>query len=49
MSAPAIIMLVIAIALLWGSLALALVHMAKHPENTGSAPDTVENPVIPVN
>lgn len=46
MSASAIIMLCVAISLIWGGLGVALVHIARHPEDNGAHPDTVENPVI---
>lgn len=46
MSVSAIIMLCVAIGLIWGGLGVALVHIARHPENNDAAPDTIENPVI---
>ncbi|WP_237202354.1 methionine/alanine import family NSS transporter small subunit [Rothia endophytica] len=35
MSTPAIIMLFISIALIWGGLGVALVHMSRHPDEAG--------------
>ncbi|GAA4789295.1 methionine/alanine import family NSS transporter small subunit [Rothia endophytica] len=39
MSTPAIIMLFISIALIWGGLGAALVHMSRHPDEAGSEPN----------
>ncbi|HCN39597.1 methionine/alanine import family NSS transporter small subunit [Rothia sp. (in: high G+C Gram-positive bacteria)] len=36
MSTPAIIMLFISIALIWGGLGAALVHISRHPDEAGS-------------
>lgn len=38
MTAPAIIMMIIAIATVWGGLALAIVNLARHPESAASEP-----------
>ncbi|WP_346924485.1 methionine/alanine import family NSS transporter small subunit [Rothia sp. (in: high G+C Gram-positive bacteria)] len=35
MSTPAIIMLFISIALIWGGLGAALVHLSRHPDEAG--------------
>lgn len=39
MSTPAIIMLFVSIALIWGGLAIALAHMSRHPDESGSELD----------
>lgn len=39
MSTPAIIMLIVAITLIWGGLATALVHISRHPDEAGSEPN----------
>ncbi|NKX53484.1 methionine/alanine import family NSS transporter small subunit [Arthrobacter mobilis] len=39
MSTAAIIMLIIAIATLWGGLALALLNLRRHPEDEGMLPE----------
>ncbi|MFW0112349.1 methionine/alanine import family NSS transporter small subunit [Rothia sp. CCM 9417] len=36
MSSSAIIMLIVAIALIWGGLATALVHLSRHPDQSGT-------------
>ncbi|MDO4898226.1 MAG: methionine/alanine import family NSS transporter small subunit [Rothia sp. (in: high G+C Gram-positive bacteria)] len=39
MSTAALIMFFVSIALIWGGLAIALVHLSRHPDEAGSEPN----------
>lgn len=42
MSSSAIIMLIVAIALIWGGLGIALVHLSRHPDESGADEEQAE-------
>lgn len=45
MSSIAIVMLIISIALIWGGLGLALVHLSRNPDESGSDVEADETAV----
>lgn len=42
MSSSAIIMLLVAIALIWGGLGIALVHLSRNPDESGAEEEPTE-------
>ncbi|WP_237189886.1 methionine/alanine import family NSS transporter small subunit [Rothia nasimurium] len=45
MSSIAITMLIVSIALIWGGLGMALIHLSRHPDESGAEND--QEPVAP--